>query len=70
MIPSVIDNQQHFLADALNALMERCQGGPLDIATAYFAVSGYKLVRERLQAMGAVRLLIGAEPKTGSDVGL
>ena len=70
MIPSVIDNQQHFLADALNALLERCHGGPLDIATAYFAVSGYKLVRERLRAMGAVRLLIGAEPKTGSDVGL
>ena len=70
MIPSVIDNQQHFLADALNALLDRCQGGPLDIATAYFAVSGYQLLRERLRTMGAVRLLIGAEPKTGSDVGL
>ena len=70
MIPSVIDNQQHFLADALNALLERCRGGPIDVATAYFAVSGYNLVRERLRAMGAVRLLIGTEPKTGADVGL
>jgi DNA-binding transcriptional regulator YbjK len=60
MIPSVIDNQQHFLADSLNELMDRCRGGPLDIATAYFAISGYKLVRERLrgmdvQAVGVVR---------------
>jgi SNF2 family DNA or RNA helicase len=70
MIPSVIDNQEHLLADVLNALLDRCAGGPLDIATAYFAISGYRLVRERLHQMGAVRLLIGAELKTGEDVGL
>ncbi len=40
MIPFLIDNEQHRLADVLNALLERCAGGPLDIATAYFAVSG------------------------------
>jgi SNF2 family DNA or RNA helicase len=68
--PPVIDNQQHRLADVLNALLERCMGGPLDVATAYFAVSGYRLVRERLNQMGALRLLIGAEPRTGADVGL
>ena len=45
-------------------------GGPIDVATAYFAISGYRLVKERLHQMGAMRLLIGADPKTGADVGL
>jgi hypothetical protein len=62
MLPSVIDNQQHRLADMLNDLLARCAGSPLDIAIAYFAISGYRLVRERLHRMGALRLLIGAEP--------
>ena len=70
MIPSVIDNQQYRLADVLNALLERCANGPIDVATAYFAISGYRLVKERLHQMGAMRLLIGADPKTGADVGL
>jgi SNF2 family DNA or RNA helicase len=69
-IPSVIDNIEYRLADALNALLERCVGGPIDVATAYFAISGYRLVKERLHQMGAMRLLIGADPKTGADVGL
>jgi hypothetical protein len=33
MIPSVIDNQEHLLADALNTLLNRCAGRPMDIAT-------------------------------------
>jgi phosphatidylserine/phosphatidylglycerophosphate/cardiolipin synthase-like enzyme len=70
MIPSVIDNDRHRLADVLDTLLEKCTGGPVDIATAYFAISGYRLVKDRLHQMGAVRLLIGAEPKTGEDVGL
>jgi SNF2 family DNA or RNA helicase len=70
MHPSVIDNQEHRLADVLNELLARCAAGPVDVATAYFAISGYRLVRERLCQAGAFRLLIGAEPKAGSDVGL
>ena len=70
MVPSVIDNQQHQLADALNELLGRCRGGPLDVATAYFSVSGYRLLKDRLHEAGAFRLLIGSEPATGRDVGL
>ncbi len=70
MLPTVIDNQQHRMADVLNELLARCAGGPVDVATAFFAVSGYRLVRERLSQAGALRLLIGAEPKAGTDVGL
>ncbi len=69
-IPFVIDNQHHRLADVLNDLLSRSAGTPLDIATAYFAVSGYHLVKDRLHQLGAFRLLIGAEPHTGADVGL
>lgn len=33
MIPFVIDDRQHLLADALNELLRRCAGGTLDPAT-------------------------------------
>jgi superfamily II DNA or RNA helicase len=70
MIPFVIDNQQHRMADVLNALLAQSEGRPLDVATAYFSISGYRLLRERLNRMGAFRLLIGSDPQTGADVGL
>ena len=40
MIPFTIDNQQHYLADALNELPASTEGKPFDVATAYFAISG------------------------------
>lgn len=69
-IPAVIDNSDHRLADALNELLGQCGGSPVDIATAYFSISGYRLVRERLHQSGALRLLTGSSPETGADVGL
>ena len=45
-LPFVIDNQEHRLRDALNELLAQSTGKPLDIATAYFAISGYRLVRK------------------------
>ena len=69
-IPFVIDNQQHRLSDALNDLFGQAVGKPVDIATAYFAISGYRMVRERLHQVGAFRLILGAEPHLGAEVGL
>src|ERR1700738_2511605 len=69
-IPFVIDNQKHRLADALNDLLAQSVGKPLDIATAYFAISGYRLVKGGLHQVGAFRLLLGSEPHTGADIGL
>src|SRR5438067_4126650 len=69
-IPFVIDNQQHRMADALKELLAQSVGKPLDIATAYFAISGYRLVKEGLHQVGVFRLILGSEPHTGVDVGL
>src|SRR5689334_15354252 len=68
--PFVIDNQEHRLGDALNELLARSAGKPLDVATAYFVISGYRLVREGLHQLGAFRLMLGSEPHSGADVGL
>jgi NAD(P)-dependent dehydrogenase (short-subunit alcohol dehydrogenase family) len=69
-LPFVIDNQQRRLADALNELLGRSAGKPLDIATAYFAISSYRLVQQGLHQLGAFRLLLRSEPQSGADVGL
>src|SRR5437588_9687269 len=69
-IPFVIDNQQHRMADALNELLTQTAGKPLDIATAYFAISGYRLVKEGLHKVGTFRLILGSEPHAAADVGL
>src|SRR5260221_12082470 len=68
--PFVIDNQQHRMADVLNELLSQTGGKPLDIAIAYFAISGYRLVKDRLHQVGVFRIILGAEPHTGTDLGL
>jgi hypothetical protein len=69
-IPFVIDNQEYRLRDALNELLAQSAGKPLDIVMAYFAISGYRLMREGLHQVGAFRVILGAEPHSGADVGL
>jgi hypothetical protein len=68
--PFVIDNSDHRLGNVLNKLLSQTEGRPFDVATAYFAVSGYRLVKDSLHQVGAFRLLLGAEPQSGTDVGL
>lgn len=69
-IPYVIDNQQHRMADVLNAVLAEHNGKSLDIATAYFNVQGFRLLQEGLGKLGSFRLLLGDEPKDGASVGL
>src|SRR5436305_4264090 len=68
--PFVIDNQQYKMADVLNDLLHRHRGRSLDVATAYFNVGGWQLLRDGLNGLGNVRLLLGDEPEAGSDLGL
>jgi len=69
-LPFVIDNENTKLGDALNELLAERATTSLDIASAYFAVSGYRLVREGLQGLTSFRLLLGAAPEAAEDVGL
>src|SRR2546430_10772071 len=69
-IPFVIDNQQRTMSDVLNDLLLHHKGHSLDIATAYFNVGGWQLLRDGLNGLGNVRLLLGDQPEDGSDLGL
>jgi len=69
-IPFVIDNREHRLVDILNDLLARFEHRSLDIATAYFTLSGYRLIKAGLEGIGSLRLLLGAEPTTADHVGL
>ncbi|MGH7176742.1 MAG: phospholipase D-like domain-containing protein [Tepidisphaeraceae bacterium] len=69
-LPFSIDNQTISAAAVLDALLSRSRGSPVDIASAYFSISGWKLLRDGLHRVGAIRLLLGSEPSGGADVGL
>ncbi len=69
-IPYVIDNDRHKLADVLNQVLETHRDLAMDVATAFFNVRGYGFVREKLKDIGSLRLLLGAEPVSGNDLGL
>src|SRR5438045_1056020 len=58
------------MAGVLNDLLARHKGHSLDVATAYFNVGGWQLLREGLTGLGNFRLLLGDEPEAGSNLGL
>jgi hypothetical protein len=47
-LPFVIDNVHHQLVDVLNQLLAQTERMPLDIATAYFSISGYRPLKDGL----------------------
>src|SRR5271169_4777554 len=69
-IPYVIDNQSFRLGDILSALLGEHLGQSFDIATAYFTVGGFGLIRDGLQGLGNLRLILGQEPASAEQVGL
>jgi len=69
-IPYVIDNQGYRLADVLNQLLAGHAGRSLDVATAYFNVQGFRLLKAGLDQLGSFRLLRGDEPEVGAPIGL
>lgn len=69
-IPYVIDNQSHQLSAVLNYLLTNTGVQAMDIATAYFSVRGYQQLAENLKQVGNFRLLLGAEPSAGEDIGM
>ena len=69
-IPYVIDNQTSKLADVLNGILGEHAHSSLDIASAYFNIGGFKELQANLAQLRSFRLLLGFEPKAGTDVGL
>lgn len=69
-VPYVIDNQTHQLGEILAGLLAEHKDRSLDVASAYFTVGGYSLIKEGLSGLGSFRLLLGAEPTTGKEIGL
>jgi hypothetical protein len=69
-IPYVIDNQTHRLADVLTGLLAEHAGRSVDVATAYFTIHGFRLVKDGLDQLGSFRLILGAEPRGGEHIGL
>ncbi len=69
-IPYVIDNDRHKLADVLNQVLETHRDLAMDVATAFFNIRGYGFLREKLRDLGSLRLLLGAEPRSGEELGL
>jgi hypothetical protein len=69
-LPYVIDNQASIMADVLNQLLADERVNAADIATAYFNVGGFALLREQLPRLGSFRLLLGHQPGSGDDLGL
>jgi hypothetical protein len=45
-LPYVIDNREHTLAGVLDGLLRSAAVRALDVATAYFNVGGFSLLRE------------------------
>ena len=69
-IPYVIDNQTYRLVDVLRELLAGHAGKSLDVATAYFTVAAFDMLKDGLGTLGNFRLLLGAEPHTGEQIGL
>lgn len=70
-IPFVIDNRDdNTMVNVLGDILAQHSGKAVDVATAYFNVQGFNLLRDGLSSVGTFRLLIGAEPLAGKDIGL
>lgn len=69
-IPYVIDNRKVIMSALLNSLLEESKGCSTDIATAFFNVGGYDVLRDELRGIGSFRMLIGKEIKDSEKIGL
>lgn len=69
-IPYVIDNDSHKLGDVLNQVLDEHEDLAMDVASAYFNIRGYDILRNRMKRLGSLRLLLGADPKTGQQIGV
>ena len=60
----------HRLGDTLNSVLAEHHGRALEGATAYFTVGGFSLLRQGLESLGNFRMILGAQPASGEQIGL
>lgn len=71
LIPKkIIDNSEITLANFLNEVMAVQPEGRLDIATAFFNLDAYAMVKENLGGLKRFRLLLGKAPEIRSNTTL
>lgn len=61
MIPDLIDNDRHRLAEVLQQLLEQSQNPRLDVVTAFFNLKALEALHPELEKLTALRLLLGKE---------
>jgi len=61
-IPDIVDNsrKEQKLCNVLNVLLTA--GGQAHIASGYFNLDGYRLIKDALNDVSEFRLLLGCEP--------
>ena len=71
-IPYVIDNrdEDRSLRHVLRGLLAEHKDKSVDVATAFFSIRGFELLSDRLEELDSFRLLLGAAPTSGSDIGI
>ncbi|CCJ33587.1 SNF2-related protein [Caloramator australicus] len=58
-IPEIIDNREHFLKDTINKLLKYATN--VEMATGYFYISGFDLVKENINDNCKINVVIGDE---------
>ena len=71
-LPYVIDNRTEdtSMRRVLGDLLALHTGKAVDVASAFFSIRGFGLLAGGLETLGSFRLLLGAEPRGGLDIGL
>jgi len=73
MIPGepIIDNSEYNkLSNFLNYVLKESQGTNLDIATAFFNIQAFSMIKDNLDGVQRFRLLVGKTPEIFTDITL
>jgi hypothetical protein len=66
----VIDNSKITLANFLSEVMKSFKDSNLDIATAFFNIKAYELIKEEIKGLKYFRLLLGKSPELNEKITL
>ncbi|MEW6416629.1 MAG: hypothetical protein AB1480_00705 [Nitrospirota bacterium] len=71
MIPKkIIDNSDVKLSAFLNSVLQEIPNTQFDIATAFFKIQAYALIKDSIQGVKGFRLLLGRAPEIRSETTL